>query len=390
MILHSDALKIVLDTGFKTKVEPVSIFESVGRILAEDLIASFDMPPFNKSMVDGYACLRNDIRSKLILRGVIAAGDKKMSPVEKGICYKIMTGAPVPEGTEMVVMVEDAVESANKVEFINPGTSSNIALQGEDFRKGDLILPKGTLLKPFHCGIIATLGIDEIKVFSMAKVGIMVTGDEIVEPGGKLENGQIFNANAAQIINYCRSINCVPRYYGIIPDTLQDTSIALEKGISENDALIITGGVSMGDYDYVSEAIKKSGLEVLFESIAAQPGRPLIFAKYSDKFCFGMPGNPVSGLVLFETIVKPLLMQIMGFNGQKSNIGFKLSESITRKKAQRKSFYPVKLINPEEVEPIKYNGSAHINSYSEAFGILSLEIGEFEKKKGEIVYVRPV
>lgn len=390
MISHSEALDIVLNTDFNTGLELISIYDSYNRILSRDVFSDINMPPFDKSMVDGYACRKDDLSKKLIIDRIVAAGENQKLEIQPGHCVKIMTGAPVPAGTEVVVMVEDTELEGDMLIISNQNTSVNISPKGEDINIGDKVLSKGTLLKPFHSGILATLGYKDIEVYKKAKVGIIVTGDEIVEPGDPITEGQIYNANAAQFINYCNSLGLKPDYYGIAEDNYEKVSETISLMLNRNDVLIITGGVSMGDYDYVAPAIKNSGLEVKFESIAAQPGRPLVYATDDKKFCFGMPGNPVSGLVLFETIVKPFLYKIMGHDFPPGMFPFRLGEKIARKKAQRRSYYPVMLISTDTVIPIDYHGSAHLNSYSEAFGIIALDIGVFEKLAGEIVYVRQI
>jgi molybdopterin molybdotransferase len=160
--------------------------------------------------------------------------------------------------------------------------------------------------------------------------------------------------------------------------------------IAKNDVVIITGGVSMGDYDYVAPILKESELTVRFDSIAAQPGRPLVYAENGNKFCFGMPGNPVSGLVLFETIVKPFLFKIMGHDFKPNVFKLKLDTKIFRKKAKRKSYYPVKLNDDNSVSAIEYHGSAHLNSYVQAWGIIALEQEVYELEKGSLIDVRQI
>lgn len=390
MITHSEALQIVLDTAFTTGKETIPVGESVHRVLAEDIVSGITMPPFNKSMVDGFAIQKKDIARELDMVGFIAAGEREDFLLREGHCMKIMTGAPVPKGADMVVMVEDVEVKDNKIRVLNQLSSANISPKGEDIREGDLVLPVGTLLKPFHSGILATLGLDSVHVFRKPSIGIIVTGNEIVEPGNTLQSGQIFNCNATQLISQCRSMDLDAEYFGIVQDTYKATEKAIQTGLERHDVLIITGGVSMGELDYVAPAIKNSGLKVCFDSISAQPGRPLIFARNERKFCFGMPGNPVSGLVLFETIVKPMLYRIMGHEFVPPVFPFVLGQSITRKKTGRKSWYPVKLDPEGTVSPLLYHGSAHISAYANAFGIMYLDIGELEKKVGETVYVRQI
>lgn len=391
MITHSEALKIVLASDFRTEIENIPVSESLNRVLAEEAYSGIFMPPFNKSMVDGYACLRNDLDKELVLDDIIGAGNLSSMEIKPGHCIKVMTGAPVPKNTELVVMVEDvSITDSNRIIVKNQKSSINVSPKGEDIKAGDKVLDKGVLLKPFHCGILATLGMQMIPVYRSAQVGIIVTGDEIIEPGNVLASAQIFNSNAYQLINSCRSLNIVPEYYGIAGDTYQEIENAVNEVISRNDVLIITGGVSMGDYDYVAPVLKNSGLDVKFESIAVQPGRPLVYATNGTKSCFGMPGNPVSGFVLFETIVKPYLYKIMGHDFKPVVLPLVLRDKILRKKASRKSFYPVKLNDDNTVSAIAYHGSAHVNSYAEAFGIIAMEQGVMEINAGDQVYVRQI
>jgi molybdopterin molybdotransferase len=391
MITHSEALKIVLETDYQTEIEKTEVENCIGRILATDIISSINMPPFNKSMVDGYACLKSDIDSELIVDKVVGAGDNEQYVIERGHCIKIMTGAPIPRNAEMVVMVEDVeITASNTIIIINKNSSKNISPLGEDIKLGDKVLIKSTLLKPFHCGILASLGYDKVDVFAKPKVGIIVTGDEIIEPGNKLKSGQIYNSNAYQLINNCKTIGIDAEYYGIAVDTYEDIKNAFNSMMAKNDVVIITGGVSMGDYDYVAPILKESDLNVWFDSIAAQPGRPLVYAENGNKFCFGMPGNPVSGLVLFETIVKPFLFKIMGHDFKPNVFKLKLDTKIFRKKAKRKSYYPVKLNDDNSVTAIEYHGSAHLNSYVQAWGIISLEQGVYEIEEGSYIDVRQI
>jgi molybdopterin molybdotransferase len=391
MIQHSEALEIVLSSSFRTEIEEVSITNCIGRILIKDVTSEMNMPPFNKCMVDGYACLEFDLSNVLIVDNIVGAGDGEIYEVTKGHCIKVMTGAPLPNGANFVVMVEDITElDGNRIQINDVKSSSNISPIGEDIRTGDKILEKGTLLKPFHCGILATLGYDMVPVSKKVNVGIIVTGDEIIEPGNALKDGQIYNSNAYQLINNCRSINIEPEYAGIVNDTYEEIEDAITNMIARKDVVIVTGGVSMGDYDYVAPVLENSGLNVRFDSIAAQPGRPLVYAENGEKFVFGMPGNPVSGLVLFETIVKPFLYKMMLHDFKPCLFPFKLKTKMSRKKSKRKSYYPVELNADNTVSAINYHGSAHLNAYSKAFGIIAMEQGVLELEEGTMVDVRQI
>lgn len=388
MIKHSEALKIVLDHVFKTNIESIKIEDVCGRILAHDIYSEINMPPFRKSMVDGFACRKSDLNKPLFIIGEIRAGNNNIIDIEQEKSVKIMTGAKVPDSADIVVPVEEVEVKGNIVKILNQNSSENISPVGEDIKIGDKVLASGTLITPSIAGVIASLGFNEVKVHKFPEIGIIVTGDEILEPGNVLTSGKIFNSNAYQLIANIKKIGARPTYYGIVNDSASEIENIIKNAIEDNDICIITGGVSMGDYDFVAPAIKKTGLKVHFDSVAAQPGRPLVFASSVNKFVFGMPGNPVSGFVIFETIVKPLIYKIMNHNFRANEFLFKLAGRLTRKKAQRKSFYPVILNNDNTVSAVKYLGSAHLNAYIDAFGIIAMEEGVYTLNDGDFVNVR--
>lgn len=388
MIKHSEALQIVLNQYFLTDVENIKIEDVCGRILANDIYSEINMPPFRKSMVDGFACRKSDLNKSLCIIGEIKAGDDNIIDVGLEQTVKIMTGAKVPDSADIVVPVEDVEIKGNFLKILNQNSSENISPVGEDIKIGDKVLTAGTLITPPIAGVIASLGFNEVEVHKFPEIGIIVTGDEIFEPGNVLTSGKIFNSNAYQLIANIKKIGARAKYYGIINDSASEIENIIKNAIEDNDICIITGGVSMGDYDFVAPAIKKTGLKVHFDSVAAQPGRPLVFASSANKFVFGMPGNPVSGFVIFETIVKPLIYKIMNHNFMANEFPFKIAGGLTRKKAQRKSFYPVILNSDKTVSAIKYHGSAHLNAYIDAFGIIAMDEGVYTINDGDIVNVR--
>ncbi|HOK37889.1 MAG: molybdopterin molybdotransferase MoeA [Bacteroidales bacterium] len=388
MIKHSEALKIVLDQVFRTDIEKIKISDVYGRILAENIYSEINMPPFRKSMVDGFACRKEDLNKSIFIVGEIKAGDDDIVDIGAEQSVKIMTGAKVPDSADIVVPVEEVEVFDNFIKVLNQKSSENISPIGEDIKIGDKLLKAGTLITPPIAGVIASLGFNEVKVHKFPEIGLIVTGDEILEPGNVLTSGKIFNSNAYQLIANIKKIGVRPKYYGIINDSASEIENIIKNAIEDNDICIITGGVSMGDYDFVAPTIKNTGLKVHFDSVAAQPGRPLVFASSVNKFVFGMPGNPVSGFVIFETIVKPLIYKIMNHNFRANEFPFKLAGGLTRKKAQRKSFYPVILNSDKTVSPIKYHGSAHLNSYIDAFGIIAMEEDVYNLNDGDFVNVR--
>lgn len=391
MITLEEALNIILSNVKTNVVENIPIKNCVNRVLSDDIFSDINMPPFDKSAVDGYACKKTGLHKALQIIEVVAAGKLPSKKVTYRTCVKVMTGAKIPEGAELVIMVED-VEVIDKqtIRFIGSKTSENICYKSEDIKEGSRVLSKGTLLKPYHAGILTTVGIASVLVYEKVKVGIIITGDEIIEPQNTLPDGKIFNSNAYQLLNSCLALNVIPDYYGIVEDNYEIICNAINIMLKKTDVVLITGGVSVGDFDYVPASMKNVGLKIKFDSIAMQPGRPLTYATKGNKHCFGLPGNPVSTFVQFELSIKPLLYKIMGHDYKPLIISLKLSETITRKEAKRKSFYPVRLNSDNTIAPVSYHGSAHINSYAEAFGIISMDIGVFEINKGTEVYVRQI
>lgn len=391
MITHDEALKIILSSSSTVQSEIAELRNVSGRILAEDVISDINMPPFNKSAVDGYACRREDLPGPLKVREVIMAGMIPEFEILPGTCSKIMTGAPVPVGADTVVMIEDTESREDDtIVFTADKTGSNICLIGEDITEGEMVLKAGTLLKSWHIGILATVGIKNVPLYRKVNIGIITTGNELVEPGHNLVPGKIRNSNAYQLLGSCSNLPVTARYYGIVSDNLNETTDVLTHSISENDIVLLTGGVSMGDFDFVPQALTQTGMNILFDSVAMQPGRPLTYATNGEKHCFGLPGNPVSSFLQFELSVKPLIYKLMGHDIKPVIIPLQAAVPFVRKKTGRKSFYPVELTSDNKIKPINYHGSAHINAFADAFGIIAMEQGVGEIKQGEFVNVRPL
>lgn len=391
MIRFEEAYKIVCDNSRLLGIEEIDFLDATNRVLAEDIFSDIDMPPFNKSAVDGYACKLADFNKniKLEITEIIPAGSLPLNKIEHGKCSKIMTGAMLPEGADVVVMLEDTkIFSDNKLSFTSDKTNKNICFIAEDVRRGDLVLAKGSYIKPQHIAILASVGAVRIPVYKKPVVTVLSTGTELVEPNQMPIGPQIRNSNASQIIAQINEAGGIPEYIGISPDSDQLTYENIFNAFAKSDIVVASGGVSMGDFDYVTKIIKELNLDIKFNSIAVQPGRPTVFAVLDNKkYFFGLPGNPVSAFVQFELLAKPFIQQLQGFNKNENTIKLPLGENISRKKSERKSFIPVCIKN-NEVFHIEYNGSAHIHSYIAADGMISLEIGCNQLNKGEIVDVR--
>lgn len=390
MIIFKEALKTVLESAKVNDIEQVSLLDSIDRIIAEDVTADMDMPPFDKSAVDGYACKISDIKNVLEVLEIIPAGYKPKNPVGINQCSKIMTGAMIPEGADCVIMVEHVVNIGNnKIKFNKEKTGVNIAYKAEDIVKGNVLLPKGTYIKPQQIAIMASVGYSKVKVYKQLKVGVLVTGTELVEPEQTPNEGQIRNSNAWQLISQIKKVNAIPVYYGIIEDTKEKLDITIKKAINECDIVILTGGVSMGDYDFVPEILRQNNVNLLFEKIKIQPGKPTVFGIGNKSYIFGLPGNPVSSFIVFEILVKPFLLKMMGFIENSNNLLLPLGKCFSRKKAERLQWVP-SIIKDDKVYPIEYHGSAHVMSVCNANAIFSVEINVNEIKEGELVNVRQI
>ena len=391
MITFDEAFEIVMKSAFETATETISFVVSDGRILAEDVLSDIDMPPFNRSAVDGYACRRSDIASDLEVVEVIPAGKVPLKSVGRNQCSKIMTGAIVPESCDVVFMVEDSEDlPSGKIRFTGKEPKINISNKGEDVRTGDMVLKKGKFIKPQDIAVLASVGHTNVLVRKMPEVGIISTGDELVEPMGMPEISQIRNSNAYQLLTQISRAGGKGHYYGIAPDIENITFEMIQKAITENDIVLITGGVSMGDFDFVPSVLKQAGVRILFDKVNVQPGKPTTFGVHSKSIVFGLPGNPVSSFVQFETLVRPLINKMMGYNWKPVEHRLPMAVQYERKSTGRMGWIPVIINENMEVVPVDFHGSAHISALPGSDGLIVIKSGVKSLKKGEIVSVRQI
>ena len=389
MIPFEEAFSTVLDSARRLDTERVDITHAINRILAEDAKSDIDMPPFNKSTRDGYACRRADLANDLEVVEVIPAGYTPTKSIEPGQCVKIMTGAAVPQGADCVVMVEFTENpTESTVRFIGENTDDYISLKGEDIKTGEVVIPKGTRIGPQHVAVLASVGCTQPVVSKRPKVGILATGNELVQPECRPGPSQIRNSNSFQVTAQVESMGAIANNYGIAKDTGEAINTMFTKAVKENDVVIVSGGVSMGDFDLVPGIFRQNNIELLFEKVAIKPGKPTVFGVSEDIYCFGLPGNPVSTFVLFDLLVKPFLYRLMDYNYKPAAVKLPLGESFGRKKTERQSWIPVVITDAGTLKPIDYHGSAHINALCIADGLVSIDVGVEEIEKGTIVPVR--
>lgn len=404
MIRFEEAYRIIKNVDVLLETLKLKLNDALGYVLAEDVLSDMNMPPFDKSAMDGYACKETDLTNELEVVEIIPAGKIPEKTIGKNQCAKIMTGAMIPKGADCVIIVEDTEEiGQNKIRYtkvvpeinvcqieIKNKPNVNICYIGEDIKTGDIVLKKGTLIKAQHIAIMASVGYTDVLVHRKPKVAVIPTGDEIVEPHVKPDISQIRNSNGSQLIAQLKAIGIEAAYYGIARDIEGATMNLIKKAYAENDVILLTGGVSMGDFDLVPEILKTLEFELLFQSIAVQPGKPTVFGRNGNKFCFGLPGNPVSSFVQFELLTKPLLFGLMGKDDKPLNLRLPIGKDFSRKKAKRMSWIPAVFTDDGYIVPVEYHGSAHIRGLGVAQAIFAVPIGIKELKKGDLVDVRQI
>ena len=312
----SDALKnIYTAISPISETEIVPIRESLNRVLAAEIISSLNVPTATNSAMDGYALHGADIpkegTSKLGVIGTAFAGKPYQGKVAQGECVRIMTGAVMPDTTDTVI-IQEHVERTDDIILIDSETKSgsNVRQAGEDVAVGDIVLKKGARIRAADIGVIASLGIGEIEVSRKLRVAFFSTGDELCSIGEELKNGNIYDSNRYSLFGMLSELNVTIMDMGVIRDNREDLQQAFESAATKADVIITTGGVSVGEADYVKEILQETGT-VNFWKVAMKPGRPLAFGQIKDAHFFGLPGNPVSVMVTFSQFVKPALRHLM-------------------------------------------------------------------------------
>ena len=391
MILYVSAQEILMAAARPLGDERVPLSQSLERILAEDVVCDADSPPFRKSAMDGYACRREDLGKDLTVVEEIPAGHVPVRGIGPGECAKIMTGAPVPEGADVVVMVEFAKKTGEgRIRFTGKATTANICEKGEDVKAGDVVLTRGESITPARIAVLASVGCVNPLVARQPCVGVIATGDELVDPAEKPGSSAIRNSNSIQLCAQAQAMRVPTRDYGIAGDSPEVIASAVERAKRECDIVLLSGGVSAGDYDFVPDVLRKLGFDLKFDSVAMQPGRPTVFGTDGHVYAFGLPGNPVSTYVIFEMLLKPFIHRLMGHEHRVRWIAAVLDRDVRRRKTVRQSSLPVVFTAPGRVAPLEYHGSAHIHAMSRAEALLTIPVGVTELKKGAEVHVRPL
>ncbi len=312
MIQVDKALELIDSCTFKMEPTMVSLREAAGMTLAFDIYSPINLPPFRNSAMDGYAVILNG-RSSYKLNNELKAGDSAQIRLKSGEATRVFTGASVPENADTVIMQEWAQANGDTVEFLKkPKKYANIRREGEQLKAGELVFSRGMVLNEGAIGLLAGLGITEVEVYANPKVGILVTGNELQQPGEALQPGCIYESNSIMLEVALKKagISQIKTYR--VKDEFQSTAQKIKEALSENDLLLISGGISVGDYDYVKQALEANQVKEVFYKVKQKPGKPLWFGRKEQKIVFALPGNPASSLSCFYVYVLPALRKMTG------------------------------------------------------------------------------
>ena len=316
MVRLNEAIDLVLAAARPRGAERVTVLEALGRTAAGDVVSAADVPSFDNSAMDGFAVRGADLdlarREGLPVVDGVPAGSVAAAPLEPGQAVRIMTGAPLPAGADTVVQVEHVEERDERV-FVRraPRAGDNVRRAGEDVHRGDVVVPRGAPLGPAEIGMLVSVGLEAVEVARRPRVAILATGSELVPVGQPLGPGQIHNSNTFTARGQVLAAGGEPVVLGIAPDDRAETRRLITRALEE-DVVITSGGVSVGDFDFVKQVEDELGVERRFWGVATKPGKPVAFGVYEGRLVFGLPGNPVSAMVSFELYVRPALLAMQG------------------------------------------------------------------------------
>tara|TARA_Y100000588_G_C14179808_1_gene893100 strand:- start:20 stop:1276 length:1257 start_codon:yes stop_codon:yes gene_type:complete len=379
------------------KAKKIELDKALGRILSKDIISKINVPPFNNTAVDGYAFKYQDTNKKketsLKLSGRIIAGMDLNKKIKRGEIIRVFTGAKIPRDLDTVIMQEDCNVNKDQI-IIKPGIfkGANIRKKGEDIKKGKKIKSKGSKLKAQDIALIASIGLKKIEVFEKLKVGIFTTGNELFEPGSKISKSGIYDSNRYCLKFLLETINCSVKDYGIKKDNKILIKKTIKKISKECDLIITTGGMSVGEEDYVRKVVEENG-SLNFWNIAIKPGRPVALGNIFKKPFIGLPGNPVSVMITFFKIALPTINKLSGFVSAKEKNFIVTTDFNFKKKSGRKEFLRVKIeknINGQiKIKNYPNSGSGVFTSMVETDGLIELPEKLTYLKKGTKVKFVP-
>jgi molybdopterin molybdotransferase len=389
MIQVEDALSIIAAQSCNMPIRKIKVSKSLGYILAEPIYSPIDMPPFRQSAMDGYAFSHSNIQEFKVVN-TIQAGGFSDTITAKDEAVRIFTGAFVPDHLDTVVMQEHTTRNEDSLQITTmPSCFANVRDKGEQVKKDELVLEKNTILTPAAIGFLACLGITEIQVFSKPKVVIVVTGNELVSPGKKLPMGKIFESNSIMLESALKGIGIQKIKKIKVKDNLQHTKKVFKECLSKFDIVLVSGGISVGDYDFVKEALLANGVEEFFYKINQKPGKPLFFGTKEQTSVFALPGNPASSLTCFYVYVYPALKISMGHDAiHLPKIKRKISSSFENKSG--KSLFLKAFYDDTSVSILESQSSAMLNSFALANALIYLPFDAESIEINQEVVVIPI
>jgi len=387
-LLTFNEAKQIINKYFKPKplgVEEIPLLQSYSRVLAEDLTATMDIPPFNRSTVDGYAVRAEDTFGaeenkpiKLKICGTVNVGEQPKIIIKKGTAAQIATGAPIPKGANAVVMLEYTEFKNDKLYVFNAvAENENVMKAGADIKKSETVLKAGQLLGSREIGVLAALGFGKVKVYTVPRVAVLSTGAEIAEPGSNLPPGKIYDINAHSLSAAVLESHGKPQYLGVFPDNVDVIREALKQALMSADVVITSGGVSVGPKDVLPKTLDSLGEPgVIFSGIAIKPGKPTTVALIDGKLVFSLPGHPTSALLVFHLLVRPIILCMAGIKERKV-LKLKAVAAMRMFPAKgRRTFIMVKLRRDKTkglvAEPVPTGLSGAITTLAKADGFIEI------------------
>ncbi|MFV7235253.1 gephyrin-like molybdotransferase Glp [Flavobacterium sp. ZB4R12] len=389
MIQVDQALSIIAENSCKMPIRKIKVTKSLGFILAEAIYSPMDMPPFRQSAMDGYAFTHSELQ-QFNMVSTSQAGDFSNKKIKQDQAIRIFTGAYVPDNLDTVVMQEHTTVKNKTVEITKmPARFANVRNKGEQIKENELVLENNTVITPAAIGFLACLGITEITVYAKPKVAIVVTGNELVKVGKKLPEGKIYESNSIMLESALQGIGIKKTEIFRVKDNLKATKRVLKSCLSTFDVVLVSGGISVGDYDFVKEALLSNGVEELFYKINQKPGKPLFFGKKDKTIVFALPGNPASTLTSFYIYVYPALKINMGFEvihlpkiKRKINTQFENTSG--------KTLFLKGLYDDKKVTILESQSSAMLNTFAVANALIYLPYDVVNIEKDQEVMVVPL
>ncbi len=392
MITVDQAISIVLDRVEELGSETVALEDAHRRVLAEDVFADIDLPPFDRARMDGYAVRSADVAAMpAVLRviGEVPAGARFDGQVHSGEAVKIFTGAPIPDGADAVQKVEVTRAEGNEVEIMEPVSPGQfITPRAAEIAAGEMVAKAGHEVGAAEMAVLASFGYSRVRVGRRPRVAVLSTGSELVEVSTKPSAAQIRNSNTYTLAAYAAQAGAVVDMLGIVEDTPEATRDALIKASDNRDIVITSGGVSMGDYDLVKAALLEIGAEIYFDRVIIRPGKPIVYARRGQTFFFGLPGNPVSTSVTFNVFVRPAIRKMQSDASPTLPIvSAELSRPV-KDSSSRRSFLPARFFveaGRAMVEPLKWGGSSDLVAFMRASALIIVREEVHDIDEGQLV-----